>query len=396
MQINSSYDEMSERKKNPVFISEQINPDVQSTYIHIPFCKKKCGYCSFLSYEDLELKNIYLDALLKEIKEGYDGMPQKTLYVGGGTPSLLSLGDFEEIFGCFKFEQEAEITVEINPDGIEREYLAGLFKLGVNRLSIGVQSFDNKILQTIGRGHCAQNSIRTLKRARNAGFKNISIDLMYGLPGQDLNGWEQTLNQALELMPEHISLYGLKIDKGCYFYKNKPKNLPDGAIWEDLQADMYLAAIKILNEAGYCQYEISNFAKSAEYFGRHNLNYWQLGCYWGFGVGASGFTPLNGDYGGRYINVKNIEKYIKNPNQKIWEKTSLKNLLEEEIFLGFRLIEGLNVNAINKKYRIDFEKKYELILKKFIDSGHIIKTKNGYKLSIEGILVSNLILCEFI
>lgn len=383
------------------------NNAITSTYIHIPFCTKKCGYCSFLSYETLELKNIYIDALLVEIKKFYNFTPQKTLYIGGGTPSLLGLGDFEEIFSQFNFEKNPEVTVEINPNGIREEYLKGLKNLGVNRLSIGVQSFDNDILKTIGRSHNAKDVYRTINYARRAGFDNISIDLIYGLPNQNLKNWEQTLKTAISFTPEHISLYGLKIDKGCYFYKNKPENLAS----EDLQADMYLMAQNVLDD--YTQYEISNFARKAHgkfdfpknqisqaqpevqknpnFTGKHNLNYWKLGFYNGFGVGASGFSPL-----GRYNNTNDIEKYIKNPLNKTYEKSNAQGFLEEEIFLGFRLIEGINVNYLNQKYNINFEKKYILQLEKFISTGHILKTNTGYKLSTEGILLSNSVLCEFI
>lgn len=299
---------------------------------------------------------------------------------------MLSLSDFERILNCFDFDNSAEITVEINPEGIELDYLRGLNKLGVNRLSIGVQSFDDEILKTIGRGHCVKDGERAFKQAREAGFENISIDLMYGLPGQNSSAWERDLRTALELAPEHISLYGLKIDEGCYFYKNPPKNLPDEAVWEDLQADMYLKAVEILKTGGpkevFNHYEISNFAcKGRE--GQHNLNYWQLGYYYGFGAGASGF-----DESGRYKNSCNLKK---------WEKTyEESDPLEEEIFLGFRLLEGININKINKKYSIDFEKKYSQQLEKFTKTKHILKTENGYRLSLDGILVSNLILCEFL
>lgn len=375
---------------------------IKSSYIHIPFCKKKCGYCSFLSYETLELKSIYVDTLLKEIKKSYDNTPQKTLYIGGGTPSLLGLGDFEEIFACFNLDSDAEITVEINPCEIRREYLEGLRSLGVNRLSIGVQSFDDEILKTIGRNHNFSDIKNTLNLARQAGFENISTDLIYGLPNQDLKNWEKTLKTALDFEPAHISLYGLKIDKGCYFYKNRPRNLAN----EDLQADMYLSAVDILSN--FCHYEISNFAKNKAFMGRHNLNYWHLGFYNGFGAGASGFMPfttnagfqsLQKGEGGRYTNVKNLEKYIMNPFEKTYEKTNTQSLLEEKIFLGFRLLGengGLDTQKINQKYGIDFEKKYETQLNKFMQTGHIIKKENNYKLSTEGVLLSNLILCEFI
>jgi len=365
---------------------------ITSSYVHIPFCKRKCNYCSFFSVEDLGKREVYVEALLGEIRRIYDSTPQKTIYFGGGTPSLLSLKDFERILDCFEFASDTEITVEINPESVTAEYLRGLRKLGVNRLSIGIQSFDDEILKVIGRGHRAVDSERAFSEAREAGFENISIDLMYGLPEQSLNGWERDLTAALSLAPEHISLYGLKIDEGCRFYKNPPKCLPD----DDLQADMYLKAVEILTADGFKHYEISNFARGSKE-GRHNLNYWKRGYYHGFGSGAGGFIPFSpvsqNTTGGftqesRYKNSHNIKNW-----QKIPEKS---NPLAEEIFLGFRLTEGININEINKKYNVDFEKKYALQLKKFLETGHILKIRNGYRLSLEGFLLSNLVLSEFI
>ncbi len=323
----------------------------------------------------MKAKEVYLETLLAEIK-ACKLTPQKTIYFGGGTPSLLSLSDFERILNCFDFTSETEITVEINPEGITTEYLCKLCALGVNRLSIGVQSFDDVILKVIGRRHCVADSKRAFKMAREAGFENISIDLMYGLPGQDLDGWERDLQTALKLASEHISLYGLKIDEGCYFDKHPPQNLPD----DDMQADMYLKAVEVLCENGFEHYEISNFAKkSCE--GRHNLNYWKLGFYNGFGSGASGFDEY-----GRYKNSHNLNCW-----EKMHEESNPKTLLEEEIFLGFRLLGedgGVKAKILEEKYLPQ--------LKKFLETGHIIKRGERYFLTLEGVLISNLILCEFV
>ena len=349
---------------------------INSTYIHIPFCTKKCNYCSFFSVADLGAKKDYVETLLAEIRN-CEITPQKTIYFGGRTPSLLSLGDFERILGCFKFEASAEVTVEVNPCSVDLDYLKGLRALGVNRLSIGLQTFDDEILGLIGRGHSAGDSERAVLEAREAGFKNISIDLMYGLPNQNLEGWERDLERAIALKPEHISLYGLKIDEGCNFYKNPPNTLLDKDIWGDLQADMYLKAIEILTAAGFKHYEISNFARE-NCEGRHNLNYWKLGYYNGFGAGASGF-----DENGRYTN---------SPDLKNWERISEEsNPAEEEIFLGFRLL-GKDGGVDAKK----LENRHPETLKKFLETGHIIKRRERYFLTLEGVLVSNSILCEFV
>ncbi len=358
----------------------------ESVYIHIPFCKKKCNYCSFTSFNTLELKTIYVDVLMREIKHFYTGERLNTLYIGGGTPSLLGIGDFEEILGQFNWDEKTEITVEVNPESAKKEYLSALKKLGINRLSIGVQSFNDKILKDIGRLHNAKQAQDTIKMAQGAGFENINIDLMYGLPDQDLKVWQQTLQKALEFDIEHISLYGLKIDKGCYFYNNRPKNLAG----EDIQADMYLCALEDL--CGFNHYEISNFAKSKEFQGRHNLNYWNLGEYWGFGVAASGFVG-----GRRYTNLKNIEEYIKNPlKEKMFEKSSTQSLAEEFIFLGFRKTEGIDITELKTRFGVDFDSKYREIIEKYCATGHMLKTQNGYKLSTQGLLISNSILCDFL
>jgi len=355
---------------------------VESIYIHIPFCRRKCGYCSFTSFEELNLKNIYLGALHEEIHESKPFKNIKTIYMGGGTPSLLSNADIE---GILKLTGLAdEITIEINPENITKDYLRGLKDVGINRLSIGVQSFNDDILRKIGRKHTAQDVFNVYNCARFVGFDNISLDLIYGLPAQNKEIWANTLNEAYSLDCEHVSLYGLKIDKGCNFYENRPKFLPN----ESVQADMYLMAVEKLDK--YEHYEISNWAKTG-YYSQHNLNYWKRGEYYGFGAAACGFLNQK-----RYYNTKKIEDYIKNPlGSKTFEELELEDMLFEEIFLGFRLNDGINVQKINKNFNIDFEKKFSNPLQKFISSGHILTVKNGYKLSIEGILLSNEILCEF-
>lgn len=363
-------------------------------YIHIPFCKKKCKYCSFVSsvpedssgaYKDCvkphkDYIKTYLNALLKEIECFYkNGESIDTLYFGGGTPSLAKTEDIKALIDSFKLAPDTEITVEVNPESAD--CLDKLYNIGVNRLSIGVQSFNDSHLKGIGRLHSAQCAKDAVIRAKEAGFKNISIDLMYGLPEQSLKDWENTLDEALKLNIEHISLYGLKIEEGCYFYKNPPKHLPDS----DTQADMYILALEKLK--GYDHYEISNFAKSKEYRSKHNLGYWSLTPYYGFGVGASGFLA-----GKRYTNTDYLENYIENPlREKEYECT---NIFEEEIFLGFRKCDGIDIKLLKEKYGVDFEKKYAGILEKY--PKHILKTEKGYKLSTEGILLSNVVLGDFL
>lgn len=358
-----------------------------STYIHIPFCKKRCNYCSFVSNTSTELKNEYLQALEAEIKSNYQGESQKTIYFGGGTPSLLSAQEFENIIGLFNLETDCEITAEVNPEKSDAQYYHNLKNAGVNRLSIGCQSFDDRILKSIGRIHDSNDISLALNAARTAGFENIGIDLIYGLPSQSLNDFENDLKRAVNSDIRHISLYGLKIEEGCIFFDNTPQNLPD----EDLQADMYLKALGILRNSGFNHYEISNFSKEG-FESRHNLNYWNNKTYYGFGAGACGYLK-----GIRYSNECDLKKYINNPDKKATkEPLTSEQVLEEAIFLGFRKIAGINTEQINKDFAINFDNKYKLILQKYIKSGHIKKTPEGYALTDKGILVSNDVLLEYI
>lgn len=360
---------------------------VKNAYIHIPFCKSKCKYCSFVSYPTLDLKKQYLEALQKEIQHFYENEPLNTLYIGGGTPSILSIDEIAETVKNFMFEPNAEITVELNPETLTAEYFQGLRETGVNRISLGCQTFDDSILKQIGRRHSAEQVNIAVKLAQNCGFENISLDFIYGLPAQTIDGFAQDLLTAIELGVKHISLYGLKIDEGCYFYSNPPENLPDN----DTQADMYLKAIEILKENNFEHYEISNFAIKG-FESRHNLNYWDNNSYYGLGIAAHGYK-----HGVRYSNYEKFEDYFKFPHiHNSTHRVNKDEQLEEEIFLGFRKMKGIDVKRINEKFDVDFEKKYEKILKKYLETNYLIKTKNGYALSDEGILVSNIILADFI
>ena len=360
---------------------------VKNVYIHIPFCKSKCNYCSFISYPCISLKEKYLDALEKEILHYYRYEKLDTLYFGGGTPSLLTIDEFKRIIARFNITEETEITAELNPDGLTLEYLKSLKGLGINRISLGCQTFDNKILEIISRRHKAEDVINAVQNAKLAGFENINLDFIYGLPEQTEEIFEQDLKRAISLGVQHISLYGLKIDEGCYFYTHQPEHLPDG----DVQADMYELAIKTLTSNGFEHYEISNFSISG-CNSRHNLNYWNNNSYYGFGAAAHGYAD-----GVRYSNKENLDDYINMPTEHaFFHKISKQEELEEEIFLGFRRGDGIETKQINEKFSIDFDKKYNRILKKYLTTGHLIKTQNGYKFSDDGFLVSNVILSEFL
>lgn len=359
---------------------------IKSAYIHIPFCKRKCNYCTFVSYPNLDFVSDYIKALSFEIENLYQNENLETIYFGGGTPSLLGLSHFEKVLSLLNFDKNTEVTVEINPETVDKNYLIGLKNIGVNRLSVGIQDFSDDILELIGRGHTAKTACEIVNTAQEVGFDNISVDLIYGLPSQTKTMFENSLRKAVLLGVQHISLYGLKIEDGCKFSQDCPKNLPS----DDNQAEYYLSAINICEENGFEHYEISNFSKKNRH-SKHNLKYWNNENYYGFGVSASGYEKNI-----RYYNEVDLKKYIQNPLKKIHQDIlTEQNQLEEEIFLGFRKICGINVSQINKKYGINFEKKYKEPLEKYLNT-HILKTIDGYKLSKEGILVSNLILSEFL
>ena len=370
-----------------MYIWGKISFMPKNCYIHIPFCRSKCKYCSFVSFPRLEMKDEYLKALRKEILAHYKGEELKTLYFGGGTPSVLTVEEFSRIIELLNLAEGCEVTTELNPETMSFEYLNGLRHAGINRISYGCQTFDDKILKIIGRRHSAECVKQAVILAKTAGFENISLDFIYGLPEQRLEEFERDLKTAIELGVQHISLYGLKIEEGCYFYKHAPKNLPD----EDMQADMYLKAIEVLTNAGFEHYEISNFAKKG-YFSRHNLNYWDNNSYYGFGVAAHGYKD-----GVRHFNTSSLDEYIENPIKHKFEHTlNEQEKLEEAIFLGFRELRGIDISKINSKYGIDFEDKYKDVLKKYENYGYLERTDVGYKLSDSGILVSNVILAEFL
>ena len=357
----------------------------ESVYVHIPFCRQKCNYCSFISFTNKEYIENYINALLPEISERYQCEKIKTLYFGGGTPSLLSPDYFEKILSKFIFCENPEITIEVNPEYLTLEYLKNVFETGINRVSIGVQSFNQKILEIIGRKHSVSDIFKAVEFAKSAGFKNISIDLIYGLPEQTLEDFEKSINKAISLDVNHISSYGLKIDEGSYFYKNKPKSLPDS----DMQADMYLKMIDILGKNGFKHYEISNFAKNG-FESKHNLNYWNAKEYYGFGCAACGYENKI-----RYSHENLLENYIKNPVFLIKEPSlTEQEMLEEYIFLGLRKKEGINLSDIKNHFNIDFNSKYGNILNKY--SKYFEKNDDFLNFTDEGFLISNIILSEFI
>jgi len=372
-----------------------VKRPLNSLYLHVPFCRDRCYYCSFVSLVDKNnYKENYINAALAEIEKtltSYKGHKLNSIYIGGGTPSLLEIRYFDQIFSKINslsdISKDAEITVEVNPGTIDTEYLKNLRLLGINRLSIGIQSFNNEILKSINRIHNKDEAIEAVNMAKNAGFDNINADLIYGLPEQNLTIWEDTLNQAAKLNIQHISAYGLKIEEGTVFARKIPPNLPD----EEMSAEMYLKTIKILEKNNFKHYEISNFAKSG-YESKHNLAYWYNEEYFGFGLGAHGYIDRI-----RYSNTCSFEEYLEDPSKKVFEHTETKQeMIEEGIFLGLRLIKGIDINKFNSEYKINLLQKYAKVISKYIDYGFMEIKEGCLRLTTKGILISNTILAEFI
>lgn len=357
---------------------------VKNAYIHIPFCKSKCNYCSFTSFETTDFIEKYLKALREEIKFFYKKENLNTLYIGGGTPSLLSVEQIQSIINLFNFEKNAEISIEVNPNDVSKKFLKGLLNLGINRLSMGVQTFNDDILKIIGRRHTSSEALKAINIANEVGFENVSIDFIYGLPNQTMEIFRNDIEKAINLPITHISFYGLKIENGCKFALNMPDNLPD----MDMQADMYEFLCEYLPKNNFEHYEISNFSKKG-CSSRHNMNYWNNNFYYGFGVSAHGF---DGDI--RYSNKCDLKKYLANPcEHENCIKLSKSEKLEEEIFLGFRKAEGIDVERVKTLYDFDFEKNFKDVLDKYKD--YFFKTEKGYAFNTKGFLISDLILSEF-
>ena len=354
----------------------------RSAYIHIPFCKHKCPYCDFNSFQDCDdLIKEYIESLLIEIKK-YSINELYTIYIGGGTPSYIDAKYIKNILEVLPNAEE--ITLELNPGTINYEKLLSYKNDGINRLSIGLQSANDEILKEIGRIHTVEDFEESYKLARSLGFNNISVDLMFGLPRQNLSIFKESLEYLISLNPEHISTYSLILHNDIF------KNLPS----EDEERAMYHYLVKRLKEAGYIHYEISNFAKpNCE--SKHNIIYWRQKEYYGFGAGASSF--LNNK---RYTNEKNIKKYIKKIKdnvdvKELEESLDKEDIINEYIILGLRLVEGISIKEINNKFNIDFLKKYESSINK-LKNLELIDISDNIKLTDKGLDFANIVWEEFV
>ena len=366
-------------------------------YVHIPFCVRKCQYCDFLSGpSDEETKDRYIEALLKEIRaaEHTEDYEIVSVFIGGGTPSALKAEAIASIMRTlqeqFFFCEDAEVTIEANPGTVDLEKLTIYRNVGINRLSLGLQSTDAEELKLLGRIHSYEEFLKSYEWAREAGFSNINIDLMFAIPGQTGEAWRQHLYQVAELNPEHISAYSLIIEEGTPFAEQN-LDLPD----EDTEYQMYEDTAEILERYGYRQYEISNYAKQG-YMCRHNAGYWQRREYLGFGLGASSLYR-----GMRFSNTRRMQEYLKesrNPDQIRKDVTVLlrNERIEEFMFLGLRMTEGISEKKFEENFDVRLMDVYGDILQKYEETGFMEHIETKWRLTRKGIHVSNHILADFL
>ena len=375
-------------------------------YIHIPFCKRKCNYCDFISFQDKDNCIIkYVECLKEEINKtiklsNYKEYTVKTIYIGGGTPSYIDSKFIVEIVNeikeKFNVDKNAEITIEINPGAVNEKKLYDYYNVGINRLSIGLQSDNDELLKTIGRIHNFNEFLEIYKIARTIGYKNINIDLMLALPNQTVEMLENTVNNIIRLNPEHISLYSLIVEEGTKLEKqleNKELTLPN----EDTERIMYHLTRKILYENKYIQYEISNFSKKG-YESKHNLDCWSQKEYIGFGLASHSYINME-----RFSNTTNIDEYITNiQNKKIernyttHEKQNLESQMKEYMILGLRKIDGVSIKNFKEKFNQNPIYLFRMELNNLVNKGLIEIQENNIKLTNKGLDFANIVWEEFI
>lgn len=371
-------------------------------YIHVPFCAQKCYYCDFNSYKiNSNQKKEYLINIEREMKFYKGEFKDKcfdTVFFGGGTPSILTVDELKELVNNinenFNIKKDAEITIECNPGTINREKLEAMKKMGINRLSIGLQATQNYHLKSIGRIHTYEEFEKNYYDALDIGFKNINIDLMYALPNQKTQEWKDTLDKIIKLNPSHISAYSLILEEGTKLYdmyQNKEFELLD----EDTDINMYNYTIDILKRHGYNQYEISNYSKE-DLECKHNIIYWKCDNYLGLGPGASGFI---GDT--RYSNIEDICEYNKCIMQNIRpvsEEIELtkKDKIEEFIFMGLRMNEGINIDVFKERFDTDFYDIYQEVMDKLLKRELVRFDGKNISLTQKGREISNSVFIEFL
>jgi len=369
-------------------------------YVHIPFCQSRCRYCDFNTYAGLEgLFETYVRALLREI--GLAGpAPVSTVYIGGGTPTVLPLFSLIQILdavrGGFALAAEAEVTIEANPGTVEAGALATLRERGVNRLSLGVQSFADDELRLLGRIHSAEQAAAALIVARQAGFDNVSLDLIFGLPGQTLAGWRYSLERALALEPEHLSLYALSVEAGTPLARDINRgHLPPPD--PDTAAEMYEMAAEVNAAAGYLHYEISNWARGPGRQCRHNLIYWRNEPYLGLGAGAHSWQGRR-----RWANAAAPEEYttrLAEGDSALAEEETISPELEmgETMMMGLRLVEeGVPVGRFRRRFGLDPRDHYRVEIAELVDLGLLDVDDERLRLSPRGHLLGNQVFARFL
>ncbi|MDI6739410.1 MAG: radical SAM family heme chaperone HemW [Candidatus Edwardsbacteria bacterium] len=370
-----------------------------SIYIHIPFCLSKCRYCGFNSMPvgDINILDTYTRCLVAEIRNSkFEIQNLETMFFGGGTPTVLSLGQIERILNALRktlnIEQSTETTIEANPETLDAQKLQGLRELGFNRLSLGMQSFDDHMLQLMGRPHTAAQAINAYRLARDAGFSNIGVDLIFALPGQTMGGWKRDLEKIISLGPEHLSLYSLTYEKNAEFVSMRTEKRIKPCD-EDLETEMYLAAINMMKAAGYEHYEVSNFARPG-YRARHNLNYWRCGDYQGFGAGAHSHSGNR-----RWANHTDPAEYISAAGDGRsligFEETLTRGQqLFEAVFLGLRLVEGIDVAGFTAQWGDSPLARLPRVWEDLERKGLLTTRKGNVRLTKKGLLLSDSVLAE--
>ncbi len=375
--------------------------DKISLYIHIPFCAQKCLYCDFPSFARKDhLRKAYIEALNKEIislREKHNNLEINTIFIGGGTPSVLEADELECLLkevAKLNMAKDVEYSMECNPGNLTEEKLEVMKKYGVNRISMGLQAKQDNLLKGLGRIHNYKTFKENFLLAKKVGFNNINVDLMFGLPNQRLNEWEETLREIISLEPAHISAYSLIIEEGTAFYnlyENDKLKLPT----EEEERKMYHLAKKILEENGFNQYEISNYAKEGKEC-RHNLAYWNMDNWIGVGSAAASYID-----GKRIKNISSVEEYInsiKDKGEAIEEiiNNSKNDNMEEFMFMGLRKINGIDENEFKNRFSMNINNVYGEIINKYIDEGLLIRESGRIFLSEKGIEISNIIMADFL
>ena len=369
-------------------------------YIHIPFCKRRCIYCDFFSTTQSEKKPTYIHALCQELeirKDYLQGEDIETIYLGGGTPSQLSLEELESIFttiyNIYKVKEDAEITLEANPDDLTTAYISKLRRLPINRISMGIQTFQEETLKLLHRRHTAQQAIEAFQRCRNAGFQNISIDLMYGLPNETLETWREDLKKALSLYPEHISAYHLIYEEGTALWNLREQRQVEEAD-EELSVTLFKTLIDELTQAGYQHYEISNFCLPGLH-SRHNSSYWTGKKYLGCGPSAHSFNGLS-----RQWNVASLEAYINGmslgkPDYDI-EELDLYTRYNDFVITSIRTCRGMSLSHLHTEYGEELYRYCLRMAKSYLEQGLLEKKGDNLKLTPKGIFISDGIMSDLL